>query len=461
MTPAAPTLRPIELFTLAFGTIAGIAWLFLAGPWLRAAGPLGATLGLIAGGILMIPIVWCYARANELYPGGGGELLYVGHTLGRWLGLLTGWLLALAYIALVAFHLVTVSWLAEICLARSADIGAMHEPPAALGNLVSLGIFAAIVYGNLKGAASASRLQDVIVIALVLATLGLAANAMRFGRAQYLSPYFGSSSGVWSGISQIVATAPFLYGGFNTAIQAANEVNPRRSARVMLTLGSAILAAAVFYSAILLSIACVLPRAQLLSYDMPAFDAFQSSIRSPLATLIVSLVAMAALCTSWNGVFLGAWKLVAALAQVRLFPGAAASHDRIRFKFAIGLVVVASLLLSLRGRLGLLGIVAVVALVIALVFCMMSAGILRTLLAGSVPRHLAGKGPLGIACLAVAISIGSAALSIANLLHTPTSRTDVLLLGSGAVLFALLAIGRRRQILDVTVLQSPAGISRV
>jgi amino acid transporter len=433
VTPAAPTLRPIELFTLAFGTIAGIAWLFLAGPWLRAAGPLGATLGLIAGGILMIPIVWCYARANELYPGGGGELLYVGHTLGRWLGLLTGWLLALAYIALVAFHLVTVSWLAEICLARSADIGAMHEPPAALGNLVSLGIFAAIVYGNLKGAASASRLQDVIVIALVLATLGLAANAMRFGRAQYLSPYFGSSSGVWSGISQIVATAPFLYGGFNTAIQAANEVNPRPSARVMLTLGSA----------------------------MPAFDAFQSSIRSPLATLIVSLVAMAALCTSWNGVFLGAWKLVAALAQVRLFPGAAASHDRIRFKFAIGLVVVASLLLSLRGRLGLLGIVAVVALVIALVFCMLSAGILRTLLAGSVPRHLGGKGPLGIACLAVAISIGSAALSIANLLHTPTSRTDVLLLGSGAVLFALLAIGRRRQILDVTVLQSPAGISRV
>ena len=42
MTPVGRTLRPIELFTLAFGTIAGIAWLFLTGPWLRAAGPLGA-----------------------------------------------------------------------------------------------------------------------------------------------------------------------------------------------------------------------------------------------------------------------------------------------------------------------------------------------------------------------------------------------------------------------------------
>jgi amino acid transporter len=461
VTPVGRTLRPIELFTLAFGTIAGIAWLFLTGPWLRVAGPLGATLGLMAGAILMIPIVWCYARASELYPGGGGELLYVGHTLGRWLGLLAGWLLALAYIALVAFHVVTVSWLAEICLARSAEMGATPAPSAAFGSLVSLGIFAVIVYGNLKGAASASRLQDVIVIALALATLGLAANAMRFGQAHYLSPYFGSSSSVSSGILQVVATAPFLYGGFNTAIQAAHEVNPHRSARVMLTLGSAILAAAVFYSAILLSIACVLPREQLLNYDMPALDAFQSSIRSPLATLIVSLVALVALCTSWNGVLLGAWKLVAALCQVRLFPGMASSHERFRFRFAVALVVVVSLLLSLRGRLGLLGIVAVVALIIALVFCMMSVGILRALVTRSVPRRLGGKGPLGIACLAVAISMGSVALSIANLLHTPTSRSDVLLLGSGAVLFALLAIGRRRQILDLAVLKGPAGISRV
>lgn len=455
MTRSTRALRPVGLFALAFGTIAGIAWLFLTGPWLRAAGPLGSTLGLLGGAALMIPIVWCYAHASEHYPGGGGELLYVGHTLGRWFGLLAGWLLALAYIALVAFHVVTVSWLAQVCLTRWAQMGVSPPPPAFVGSLVSLSIFAVIVYGNIRGAAAASRLQDAIVVLLAIATLGLAANAMRLGRTAYLAPYFGSSQSISSGILQIIATAPFLYGGFNTAIQAVNELNKRQRGRVMLVLSSAILAAALFYSTILLSMACVLPRQQLLGYEMPALDAFRAGIHSPSATLIVGLIALVALCTSWNGVFLGAWKLVLALFRARLLPVTPASGREPPIWLAVALVTLASLLLSLRGRSGLLGIVAGVAVIMAMIFCMMSAGILRALVKGGVAGPLSGKRPLGIASLAVAISLCIAWLSLDNLFHTPTSRGDAFLLGLGALTFVALALGRRRHVRDLSVLQSP------
>jgi amino acid transporter len=437
------------LFSLAFGTIAGIAWLFLTGPWLRAAGPLGSIVGLLAGAALMIPIVWCYALASELYPGGGGELLYVGHTLGRSLGLLAGWLLALAYIALVAFHVVTVSWLAQVCLSRSAQMGAISAPPAALGTLLSLGIFATIVLGNIRGTSAASKLQDVIVALLVFATLALAVNAVRLGRTVNLKPYFGGADNVSSGIMQIIATAPFLYGGFNTSIQAVNDLNERKRGRVLLILCAAIVSAALFYCAILLSVAGILPREQLLSYEMPALDAFQAGIHSPAATLIAGIIALIALCTSWNGVFLGAWKLVIALSRARLVPLPSASGREPPIRAAVIFVTVISLLLSLRGRSGLLGIVAVVAVILAVVFCLVSAGILRVLMKRRVAGPQGGTGRVGIATLALVISLGVLWLSFKGLLQTPTSRSDAVLLVAGALAFVALAIGRRRQLLDL------------
>lgn len=453
MSSGKRTLGDMGLFSLAFGTIAGIAWLFLTGPWLRTAGPLGSVAGLLAGAALMIPIVWCYAFASELYPGGGGELLYVGHTLGRSLGLLAGWLLAFAYIALVAFHLVTVSWLAQVCLSRLAQMGAISLPPVALGTLLSLGIFATIVLGNIRGTSAASRLQDVIVALLVIATLVLAANAVRLGRAVNLKPYFGDADSVLSGVMQIVATAPFLYGGFNTSIQAVNELNERKLGRVLLILCAAIVSAALFYCAILLSVAGVLPRQQLLSYEMPALDAFQAGIHSPAATLIAGVIALIALCTSWNGVFLGAWKLVIALCRARLVPLPSASGREPPIRAAVVFVTLISLVLSLRGRSGLLGIVAVVAVILAVVFCLVSAGILRVLMKRRMAGPLGGRARVEIATLALVISLGVVWLSFKNLLQTPTSRSDTVLLVTCALTFVALAIGRRRQLLDLQASQ--------
>jgi amino acid transporter len=450
--PVSARLHPAQLFTIAFGTIAGIAWVFLAGPWLRAAGPLGTVIGLTLGGVLMLPVVWCYARLAERYPGAGGELLYVGHTLGTWPGMLAGWLLALAYIALVAFHLVTVTWLVDVCLER---VGALTGGPVIFSEYAGFGIsaalFSGVVIANCRGVAMASRLQDVVVAMLAVATLAFAANAFRLGQASYLVPHFGAGNApAYHGVLRVIATAPFLYGGFGTAVQAVSDVRSGRPCPLLRILGCAVMGAALFYAIIVLSVACVLPREALLDYPLPALDAFSAGFHSPLATVVVGCVALIALCTSWNGVFLGAWKIIAALADRRFLPRFLGQNNRPRGVpyGAVFFVTAASIALASRGRIGLLGIVTSVAFMIAIIFLLMAGGTLRSLLKRDQPS-LRDAPKLGIALAAVGVAIAVVVLAGANLRESPTSVSDTWVLVLCGVAFVLQGLLRRRLIVGI------------
>src|SRR6185369_11469809 len=45
-----------EFFALGFGTIIGVGWVIVLGDWLRQAGPLGAMLAFVAGGLVMVVV---------------------------------------------------------------------------------------------------------------------------------------------------------------------------------------------------------------------------------------------------------------------------------------------------------------------------------------------------------------------------------------------------------------------
>ncbi len=51
-----------QFFTLAFGCIIGVAWVVVLGEWLSLAGPIGAILGFLVGGAVMMLIGLCYAE---------------------------------------------------------------------------------------------------------------------------------------------------------------------------------------------------------------------------------------------------------------------------------------------------------------------------------------------------------------------------------------------------------------
>ena len=62
-----------QMFAFGFGSIIGSAWCVLVGEWLSVAGPGGAALGFIGGGIVIACIGACYAELTARIPVTGGE----------------------------------------------------------------------------------------------------------------------------------------------------------------------------------------------------------------------------------------------------------------------------------------------------------------------------------------------------------------------------------------------------
>jgi basic amino acid/polyamine antiporter, APA family len=421
MTESQAGIRPWQLFSLAFGTMVGIAWVFLAGPWIRTAGPVGSVAALFGGAVAILPIIGCYARLAARFPGDGGEIRYVGETLGPLGGLAAGWLLAFCYITVVAFHCVMVAWLVDISITNlGGALGLSDVHSHAVGIGVSTALFAGVVLANVLGVTVTTGVQDAIVGALIVAILLLCIGAAEFGSLGNLRPYFASAGDSNAhGITQVLATTPFLYAGFNIAAQGVGDVQAGRAPRVRTVLGGAVIAAAVFYSVIILSIAAALPRAQLLAQPMPALDAFAASFHSRIAVGAVAAVALVALATSWNGVFFGAWKVLKAIAGKGLLPSflGASVGKGTQAHGAIAVVTAVAAILSLGGRKGLSGIIDSSALMFGVVFSLVCAGDLLTYNGagagqGNRARNIR-KVASGLLGLGAALSITAIALFVA------------------------------------------------
>ena len=77
MTQLARKLRVIDYFTLGWGTMVGVGWLVIMDDWLMRGGALGALLGFVIGGALLLPIGWVYGRLVIAMPDAAGEIAYM------------------------------------------------------------------------------------------------------------------------------------------------------------------------------------------------------------------------------------------------------------------------------------------------------------------------------------------------------------------------------------------------
>ena len=83
----APRLRGnigrFQYLALGFGTMIGSAWVILLGDWLGKAGPGGAVLGFVAGGVVVVLVGACYAELAGYLPEAGSEFVYARRVYGR------------------------------------------------------------------------------------------------------------------------------------------------------------------------------------------------------------------------------------------------------------------------------------------------------------------------------------------------------------------------------------------
>ena len=405
-------------FALGFGTIIGVGWIIVLGDWLRQAGPLGAILAFLAGGLVMTVVGLCYAELATFLPVSGGELAYAYEAYGVKACFATGWALALVYIAFTAFEAVSLAWVLGTLLPgiQGPTLYVSRGEPVGLGSLLlglgGMGLFTGL---NYRGAKSAARTQTILTytkigVSALFITAGIAGGAV-----VNLQPLFAGRTG-WRGILAVFLTTPVWFGGFNVIPQAMEERSPGTSLRtvgrvIILSLGLA----TAFYCLIILASSMTTPWQGLLTMDLPAARAFEVGLRSTLLAKVVLLAALLGLIATWNAVFFAAARVLFALGRARIIhpsfgkihPAYGSPANAVLFVGALGTCAV------FIGRSAIIPIVNVGATCLAGAFLLTCLGVIRMRrLKPDQPRPYAVPGGSWTARIAVFFCLGILALSL-------------------------------------------------
>ena len=319
-----------QYFTMAFGTIVGVGWVIYLGYWLSPAGPVGAVLGFALGALMMMLIAINYAETASVYPVSGGEMAYTYEMYGLRTSYVTGWLLALAYISVVAWEAISLAMLVETLfpVLQGPELYAVGEEPVYVGS-IAIGMVGMVGFTALHylGVRWGAQVQNVLTGLFVLASLGFIVAGLGWGDPANLQPLFketadGGTISVLPGILAVLMTAPYFLAGFDTIPQVLEEKDENTSLRsVGWMMALAVGMAGVFYSLVILSASMAMPWEQLLELEeLPAAAAFRATFESPLVADLVLAAALLGLLTSWNAIFMAASRLVFALGRARMIP---------------------------------------------------------------------------------------------------------------------------------------------
>jgi amino acid transporter len=364
------SLRPLHVTSLALGCIIGWGCFVLAGDFLARAGPLGATIGLLAGAALMLLIVESYAPLVERFPVAGAEFAHAYYAAGRYHAYLCGWFLTLGYLSIIPLNATALALLGKFLAPELFARGLLYSVAGwnvYLGEVLLASTAILLVgYFNYRSVRSVGVFQLVLTSVLVATVLLIAIGTLLSPESAIdnFRPLFSSERTPVAGILAMVAVAPWLYVGFDTLPQAAEELSfsHKQTRRLMVV---SILAGAAMYVTVLLCTAAVGPWQELVGEGSPWLTG--ATVRrtlGPIGLTILGLAVGAGIFTGINGFYLASSRLLFSMGRAKLLPE---SFGRIHPEHgtphvAIAFACVVSLLAPWFGRQALLWVVDMSAL---------------------------------------------------------------------------------------------------
>ena len=371
-----------QFFAVAFGCIVGVAWIVVLGDLVGQAGPVGTALALALAACAILLIAFCYAEMAARKPGAGGELVFAYGLAGPPAAYAAGWTLGLVYTAASAFEAISMGQLTALLFPtiEGPVLYSLLGQDVRLGSvLIGGGLVIAIWVLNAVGARESARVQAWITYARLGLMGGFLAVALIYADPVNLQPLIAGENGPakLAAFLSVLATAPFWFGGFNVVVTASEE-----SATSMAVMGRALIwavvAAAVFYIMLVLAVGALVPQAQLVAMELPAAQAFEVALQSPLMTKLVLITAVLGNLTAWNSLVLAGSRIFFALGRARLCPESLGQVNRHRAPGrAVALVSLASLLALPLGRGFILPLVNVTSACFGLVYLVTCLALIR------------------------------------------------------------------------------------
>ena len=320
------TLDPLQVGALALGCIIGFGCFVLPGDFLATAGPLGASLGVLLGGLAMLVIARSYGVMVRTFPVAGAEFAYAYFAGGRYHAYICGWFLALGYLSVVPLNATALGMLGKFVAPGLFARGYLYSVSGFDVYAGEIGLASAAIltigWFQTRGVGRIGRLQLGLTAVLVGGVLivGLGPTVTDHVSLANLQPWFAANRGSLAGVLAIVAIAPWLYVGFDTLPQAAEEFafSPRQGLRLMtMSIG----AGAIMYAMVILSTASVMPWPTLVESGTPwaTGDAIRTSL-GPVGLACLAMAVMMAVFTGINGFLMASSRLLYGMGRAKLLP---------------------------------------------------------------------------------------------------------------------------------------------
>lgn len=303
---ASKILSPKVGFLLMFGMAAGAVvgpWLVQMSWWVSLTGS-SLVLGVIATGILLIPIAFCYGELGSMLPFAGGEYTYARHAYGDRVAWWVGWLTILLYVTAVSFMSMAVVWVFKAVV--------FPEMPYYGSLLIAIGVALLFTLINVYSIRLSAGLQ--LAMTVILVVIGLVIAILFLTSAHWTidnwKPFFAKGiSGWFVAIGMLV----IMYTGFDAIVQMVEEANYPRRQHVWVMLG-AILLIMVFYIIIISGNSGMKPTSWISEQELVSYTIVKEFWGSVPAAFI-GVAAILATLTTLNALLIAGIRTVFAVAR--------------------------------------------------------------------------------------------------------------------------------------------------
>jgi basic amino acid/polyamine antiporter, APA family len=331
MPTLARQLRATDYFTLGWGTMVGVGWLVIMDDWLMRGGALGALLGFVIGGALLLPIGWVYGKLVLALPDAAGEIAYTAAVFPRSVSFATGWMMTLAYFIVCPWEAVAVGRIAGYVFPGldSLELYRIAGRPVYLPHLlIGLGLTGLITLLNYRGIRLSATFQNwtsfgTLALFIIFVALGVSR-----GSSHNFPPLFTHAPLV--SILLVLQIVPYFMTGFESVSKAVEEASPEfRTQRFFRAIWMAIFVGTLFYASIVAAVAFVAPWRQLAGEKFMTAVAFQQAVGARWIVNIILAAALLSLFKCFNGNFVAASRLFFALGRRSMVDTrVGAIHDR-------------------------------------------------------------------------------------------------------------------------------------
>lgn len=297
-------LTLVTLFTLLTGAMIGMAWAVLANEFMNRAAPAGI-ISLTMAAVFSIFVGLCFAELCSMMPVAGGAYIYVKRAMNKFAGFIAGWMLVLAYAAMMPGECIIIGQLVSSVVPGVS--------------VAWVGVGAAIIFTviNLLGIRFSAIVQLILTIILFGGIFAYALPGLGNLQVENFMPFFGR------GIAGMLMMMPIYFlgfMGFDILPQAAQEVNaPIR--KMVFVIPLSILFVYIAYLVIAITNAGVLPWEQLAqSKDALPIAGIATKLLGPIGPQIIVFAGLAGLITTLNGFMVGASRLMMAMGKDKELP---------------------------------------------------------------------------------------------------------------------------------------------